>query len=373
MADKIEEPDYEALQKQWEEEVKINPKTQVFLEQYQQFDWKHLYKQYAFNKMLAYKNAAMYRDKNERQKTQWIDAAEEHLRVIQQKKLFDAQCKWRAGQEIYDEVEICFDFTVWEKDVMTCLFIEEPSTYDVELYCEYLTHSNNVELQLNGPYQWQDYEEFKEVYVTDVDNGNLPAWYEFHNSRTGNGILLTFPDIKGKLEQMYMKLAIEDKKKNAPPAAPYIPHPDANKPYLHYYDKQIHLELARQIETKEMVNIFKEYVEATAHRSTWEHENAAENFHYLSEIKDELVPIESHQDYRIALNRAVKEYRSKKIAEHLPLALEQYQRKRKLKEMGIDSFEDKDNDDFYQRLRKRNADNILLGRKLSGEPLDFNF
>lgn len=374
MIDKIEEPDFEALQKQWEEEVKNNPKTHAFLEPYNPLDWDGLYKQYAFNKMLASKHAEYYRKHNEGQRNQWINAAHEHLSIIQQKKLFDAQCRWRAGLEIFEGIDICYDFQVWEHDVINCIFLEQPSAYDIDLYCEYLlTQPCEVEFEFDGFNQWQDYEELKEAYHTNEENRNFPAWYEFHNSRTGNGILLALPDIKGKLERMYIDLGVKEKQKNKPPAPPYVPSADINKPYLNYYDKQIHLELAKKIENREMVNIFREYVEATGHKSSWEYERAQENFDYLREIKDELVSIDAHEDYRMALHIACQKYRCKKIAEHLPLALEQYQMNLQLKEIGIDSYEEKENYQFYLNLRKMYVDNILLGRKVNNEPLDFNF
>ena len=373
MSEKIEEPDYQALQKEWEEEVKINPKVQAFLEPYKQSDIQNLYQKYALNKMLAFKNAKLYRHMNESNKNQWIDIALKHLCIIQQKKLFDAQCKWRAGQEIFDDVEICYDFKIWELDVMNCLFIEQPTSYDVEMYCDYLTQGENVALEYYNANDWQDYKELKEAYAKNEENANLPDWYEFHNSRTGNGILLTLPDLKGKLEKIYLKLANEEENKHKPPTEPYIPPPDADKLFLNYYDKQIQLELARHIENKEMFNIFKEYVEATEYKGTWEYENAERNFKYLSEINEEIIPIESHQDYRVALSRACQKFRCKKIAEHLPLALEHYLTKKKLKQMGIDPYENKVNNDLYIRIRKEIAERILQGRKVNNEPLDFNF
>ncbi|MCU7618664.1 hypothetical protein NZ698_15825 [Chryseobacterium sp. PBS4-4] len=372
MSDQTEQPNYEVLQKQWEEEVKNNPITHAFLESYKKSDWDSLYKQYAFNKMLAFKHAEYYRKHNKGQKNQWMNAAKKHLAIIQQKKLFDAQCKWRAGQEIFEGVEICYDFHVLEHDIMNCHFLEQPSSYDIDLYCEYLT-SNNVEIELDGFHEWQNYEELKEAYNTNEENMSFPSWYEFHNSRTGNGILLTFPDVKGKLERMYINLGVKEKQKNQPPAPPYIPPPDADKPYLNYYDKYVHLDLAKQIENREMINIFKEYVEATEHQDTWENERAQETFNYLSGIKDELVSIDAHQDFRVALERACQKYRCQKIAEHLPLALEHYQTNQQLKQIGIDSYEEKEDYQFYLSIRKMYAENILLGRKANNEPLDFNF
>lgn len=373
MSGKKEVQDYEMLQKQWEEDLRNNPKVQTFLESYKQSDWDSLYKQYAFNKMLAYKNAEYYKKHNERQANQWTNAAHWHLSIIQQKKLFDAQCKWRADIETYEGIEICYDFEVWEHDVMNCPFLESPTAYDIDLYSQFLIRENNIELELETKDDWQDYEGLKEAYNTNEQNRNFPEWYEFHNSRTGNGILLTLPDVRGKLETFYKDLAREEKQKNAPPVPPYIPLSDVDKPYLNYYDKHVQLDLAKLIEDKEMFFIFKNFVEATEHRDNWENERAEENLNYLSNIKDELIPIEANQDYRKALRLACQKYRFKKIIENLPLALEQYKRERQLKQMGIDSYEEKEDFLFYLGLRKLHADSILLGRKVNNEPRDFNF
>lgn len=373
MIEKKEEPDYEILQKQWEEDLRNNPKVQTFLESYRQSDWDCLYRNYAFNKMLAYKDAKHYKKQNEGQENQWTNAAHRHLNIIQQKQLFDAQCKWRAGIETYEGVEICYDFELWEKDVVNCPFLESPTAYDIDLYSQFLTRDNSVEQEFEYADDWQDYEGLKEAYNNDEQNRNLPEWYEFHNSRTGNGILLTLPDVRGKLEKFYKDLARAENQKNAASVAPYIPPSDADKPFLNYYDKNVQLDLAKIIEDKEMFSIFKNFVEVTEHRDKWENQRAEENLNYLSKIKDELIPIESHQDYRVALRLACQNYRFKKIAEHLPLALEQYKREKQLKQMGIDSYKEKENYLFYLGLRKLHADSILLGRKVNNEPQDFNF
>lgn len=375
MSDQTEKKDYESLRKLWEEEVENNPKTQSFLEPYKQSDCKDLYRQYAFNKMLAYQNADYYRKHNESRQNQWIYYATRHLAVIQQKKLFDAQCRWRAGQEVFEGVEICYDFKILEKNVMSCNFLEEPNSYDIDLYCQYLIHDSSFEWYYNDySSQWQDYSGFKASYVGQMDEGNnLPAWYEFHNSRTGNGALLILPDLRGQLERQYRDLARAEKIKNSPPAPPYTPPPDADKPYLNYYDKTVHLELARQIENKEMFNMIREYVEATEHKGSWEYERAQESFTYLSDIKDELIPIEAHQDFRMALISAENKYRAKKIAEHLPIALELYHTNKKLQEIGISTYQEESDSSFDIHIRQIYADDILLGRKLSGEPEDFNF
>ncbi|WP_435522858.1 hypothetical protein [Chryseobacterium indoltheticum] len=93
------------------------------------------------------------------------------------------------------------------------------------------------------------------------------------------------------------------------------------KPYLNYYDKHVHLKLPEKIENKESIHALEEYVEATEYMSTYQYERAQLTFDSLLGIKDELVPIESHEDFRVALEKAYQRYECRKIAEHLPLNL----------------------------------------------------
>jgi hypothetical protein len=80
------------------------------------------------------------------------------------------------------------------------------------------------------------------------------------------------------------------------------------------------------------------------------------------------VPIEAHQDWRQALINAKNRYINQKIAEELPQVFEEYQLKHSL---GISASEQPDDEEktFYEELKSV----VRKGRKLNGEPEDFNF
>ena len=364
-----QKPDYAALNKQWAKELMENSAAQEYCNPYSAFSFKYFCEAYARTKSYGLQWGEMYQRLNEKKQNEWIDAGYTHLCIIQQKKLFDAQCLWRADQLDIKEIEVCFDFLVWEKDVLNCPFIEDITEQEVDWYCQYLSQ-NNVDLKQGLLSNWQDYENIKEAYATDNGNRNVPEWYDFHNGKTGNGILLILPDLRGQREKFYANLAREAMRRENPPPPPR--DPELDKPWMNFMETNLHLELAKQIEDKHTFRLMQEYVTATEHHQSYEYERAQEDFRYLSEIKDELVPIESHYDYRQALSRAVENYKCRKIAEHLYSAFRKY---KQMRYMGFQLGTEVEKEQFksFTDLGKPGKNFILKGREENGEPRDFNF
>lgn len=362
-------PDYKVLCEQWTKELRADPAVKEYCKPYKASSMKHFCEAYARTRAYGLQWGEMYEKHNEKKQNEWIDAGYEHLCIIQQKKLFDAQCLWRADQLEIREIEISFDFQIWETDVLNCPFVEPVTEQEINWYCQYLSH-NNVDLNKGWMDNWQDYGEIKEAYATDNGNRNFPEWYEFHNGKTGNGILLILPDLRGQKEEFYAELAREVKRRENPPAPPG--DAELDKPWMNFMETDLHMELAKQIEDKHTLKLMQEYVKATEHRQTYEHERAQEDFHYLSEIKDELVPIESHYDYREALSRAVENYKCRKIAEYLPSAFRKYEQMRTI---GFQLGTEKEKEQFksYTQIGNVWRELILKGREINGEPRDFNF
>ena len=362
--------DYLELSKRWAKELMENPIVQEYCKPYRSSSLEHFCKVYADTKSYGLQWGEMYERLNEEKENEWIDAGYDHLTVIQQKKLFDAQCLWRGDQLEVKEIEVSFDFIAWEKDVLNCPFIEPITEQEVEWYRQYLSQ-NNVDLSLGWMSDWQDYDEIKEAYATSNGNRNVPEWYEFHNGKTGFGILFILPDIRGEREKFYQDLGREAYKKENP-APPYVRNPELDKPFMDYNLKTMHVEVAQHIEDKHTFTLMKEYLKGTEHLRTAEHERLEEDLRYLAKIKDELIPIESHYDYREALSRAVESYKCRKIAEHLYSAFQKYNMMRK---MGFELGTEKEKNQFksYKDLGKTSKQFILKGREVNGEPKDFNF
>ncbi|PTT66912.1 MULTISPECIES: hypothetical protein [unclassified Chryseobacterium] len=362
--------DYHEFCEQWTKELLETPAVQEYCKIYQKYSMENFCKAYANIKASGLKWGEMYRRLNEEKQNEWIDAAFRHLSIIQQKKLFDAQCLWRAGQLEIKEIDITFDFRAWEEDILNCSFIAPITQQEVDWYCQYFSQ-NNAEFEQDWLQDWQDYDGIKAAYENNNENRDFPEWYDYHNGKTGNGVLLILPDIKGKKERFYQNLCIEDSQRHTPPV-PYVTDPELEKPYMNIFDINLHIALAQILEDKQTRKLITEYLKGTEHHHTYENERANENLQYLSEIKDEQIPIEAHEDYRIALSRAVENYKLKKTIEHLPLAFQKYKATYRL---GISLGTEKEKEQFknYMNMSKKWKETILRGRELNGEPKDFNF
>ena len=303
-------------------------------------------------------------DSNEYDQLKWIHTAFRHLEVILQKKLFDAQCLWRAEKETFEGVEICEDFEVWQHDVLNCPFIEPVNEDDIYLYAQYL-HIEQAEEEFNHWQNWQNYEDIKEAHNNENADEEFPEWYDFHNNRTGSGSLLLLPDIRGEKEAFYYQLHFaEQRKANKEKEKQYEEQRD-KRPSLAYYDDKVIQYFINTFENKKVQNAYREYTHANRHN------HKEERLHEIIEEllrTDEVIPIEAHEDWSKALEIALKRYRCKKIAEALPAALEQY---RMNIEMGI-AFPSEKRDN-HDDIRQMWLENILKGRKLNGDPEDLNF
>src|SRR5687767_8395140 len=60
----------------------------------------------------------------EREDLSWVNDATGRLKEIQQKKLFDMQCLWRAEKISIPAIEVSTDFDYWEEDIFNCPFLE---------------------------------------------------------------------------------------------------------------------------------------------------------------------------------------------------------------------------------------------------------
>lgn len=354
------------FQKQIEHELATEERFQKYFEGFNSESVKSFITSYAQKKAYWYRFGNFWIEQNEAEDLQWINEAEIHLSYIQQKKLFDAQCLWRAEKITIPEVEICFDFEMWERDVMNCPFIEPVNENEVELYVQYLSQ-NNVDLELGWMESWQDYHEIKEAYNDVSDTRNFPEWYDFYNGRMGTSTYMLLPDIRGEKEEFYDGLSREKEK----------PERDAKqKEWDRIRDKRPHL---KSIYDKELLEYFvrtfdnkqtQEYFEADKryNRVSGDEESLQEDIDFLLKA-DEPIAISGHHDWKEAVHKTAEQYRLKKIAEYLPAAFEQYQLNLS---MGI-LPSNKEARQNYDTIRKIWADYILNGREINGEPRDFNF
>lgn len=349
-----------AEQEQWLKELEENEKVQQYFQRFLPFSVESFKQSYLSEKSMWMQHGSYYTESMELDEVKWVYSAFEHLQTIQQKKLFDAQCLWRAEKLIIPEVEITADFMIWENDILNCPFIEPVAMDDVELYNMYLQEENKQDL--NFFEHWQDYKEIKEAYNTDNGNRNFPDWYEFYNGRRGTGVLMNLPDIRGEKEEFYRDIHFRyEREKNAAKNEEWDRNRD-KRPVLSNY---AHMDFfVTNFENKESQALYKAY--------KW----GSRNYNKEDDLRGDLdllfsaeenVPIAAHDNWMEAIRKAAESYRAKKIIEAIPQAWEQYMLNI---QTGI-AFEP--NGVSYKNLKEMIKEQILAGRVLNGEPKDLNF
>lgn len=250
--------------------------------------------------------------------------AEEMLGLILQKKLFNMQLRWRAGQLEIDEVDISYDFELWAKHIFSCPYIPTITKHEVELMKEYLLRFDEDDEVDDRYSSWQDYDEL----TRKSENGlmdDLPNWYEFYDLRMGTGVLLLLPDHKGTMENFYMDQSRKTVEQNNPQTN--IPEP---VPYLFGWGKDI-FDFAKNFEKdKHFRALFKyyKYQEEKEHRSP-DYDDLEQAVRFLLSADRPVYP-SGHLTWDKAIIAAAKEYKNMKIAEVLDFAYDEYLMMREL-------------------------------------------
>jgi hypothetical protein len=338
-------------------EVSQNPAYHKFSEAFRGGDNSSFINRYAEKKAAVLLDSNPVRDKIEYHDQVIKKWAEEMFWDVQQKKLFDLQCLWRAEKIELPGIECTWDFYHWGRHLESCIIIPHVSQDEVDLYIEFLNSSNDDIENENIFCELQDYCEFKLNYNGDEDDGSpLPEWYEFHNSRTGNGVLLTLPDIRGEKEEYYRNIFWEENRDNKV----------IDERPLIIMDDENYEALMRKIETTEFLRLYRRLNDMNYIINS--QEEVEEACHFLFNLYTD-VPIEANADWRKGIISAKNRYVNKKIAEEMPTIYEEYQMKISLGISGATDEHLMKDKIFYESLRKP----ILEGRKLKGEPEDFNF
>ena len=357
----------EERRKQWRKEMEENTAMQKYFEQFAADSVKSFIDSYFIYKNMWLEYGAMYSKMMEDDSIQWVNKASEYLEFIQQKKLFDTQCLWRAEKIELKEVQLVFDFKIWEQNVLNCPFLEPIAADEIELMQQFLAQ-DNANTEMGWFDSWQDYEEIKEAYNTDNANRNFPEWYDFYNGRKGTGVYMLLPDIRGEKEEFYVDLWRASKKKEWDENQKKYPlnNPTSQK-FINFYDKDLVAWFVSTFENKEVQHYYKAF--EWSNKNGDDKEMLEEDLELLFDA-DELVPIESNMNWKEAIKIAAQKYRLRKTAEALPEAYEQYLMNI---QMGIGFANENKLFDTFQERKQDYINSIFIGRKLNAEPEDLNF
>jgi hypothetical protein len=353
-----------------------------WFETYNRASWNSFVKDYARFKYLALTYPKLYLDRLRPKVTEFNEFAFEILKHIQQKKLFNLQCEWRAERIDLPGIEICYDFKLVSEAVMKCPFIPPVTWEEVQAYIDFLK-SANYEFQEEYPMGWQNYEDFVERDDSGYATEELPEWYEFYDLRFGTGFLMQLPDIRGEKERHYMKVYCnQPSEKPATPPKPPTPEQQAiasdyaaYKPTLFGADPKTFMEFASHFEDEETFKILQSHAKQKTHRNDFE--ELDEYYDYLKTIPGDF-PFMEANDWKDAIILTVETYKREQYAKALPRIWRQY-RKKTGDDMEANAAKymrtykiDYDALDPY-KIRDIDIKRILGGRKILGEPENFDF
>ncbi|WP_156176232.1 hypothetical protein [Hymenobacter terrenus] len=386
--------DFTGLSRLFEAELLAQPAFAEAMEPYFVQSRPHVARMYANAKAGAYIKGPMLLKRTGARFLEVREEAAHDLWEIQQKKLFDLQCRWRAEQITLPGVRHTEEFRQWEKYPEHCPWLPPITADEVALYEAYL-RSDAYEPSRN--WSWQAYDTFRRTAEgsgddaddDDSDDGyttaerrayrTLPAWYRYHDEATGAGSLLALPDVRGEKEAYYIGLTEADKAEKLAaqrargdmaaslPWHPFISSSDCS-PYFRQFE-----------DPAELPRLLRWY-EADRADVRRRQGYLFEATHWIERaLEDQAAPwpIAAHADWRLAVITAGQRAWGHRLAEVLA---EVWQEQEQNRALGLSvtgpkvygdrkPFEELDwaEEETYQPKF------ILRGRELAGEPRDFNF
>ena len=324
-------------------------------------------------------------------------AAQTCLGNIQQKKLFDKQCQWRAETFTHPAIETTSDFNYWEKNILNCPFIDPITEEDVALYIEFLQEYLGEDLTFLG--RWQDYNSYNSSVATvaklmnkqkdeDEDDDDdddyedddfedeededslMPPWYQFVNERKGDGHYLLLPDVRQEKEWKYSRIGHEEQRKKAVEQLKLFP-PDT-RPTLFVFGIEKTEAFINEVEEdpEEVLKAYRVHQQFYDNPQIDSMEFVKEAFDELDDCYESFPIVEGISDWKEAIIATAKQWKNTKITRNLPFFYQDYLFRNAT---GINNVADEDSLEAYRRMGDGYKESILLGRELSGEPRDLNF
>lgn len=349
---------------------------------YNRVSWNGFIDGYARFKNQALSLPTVHLDLLKPKVTEFNEYAYEILGHIQQKKLFNLQCEWRAERIKLPGIEIAYDFELVSKAVLECPFIPPVTWEEVQVYIDFL-QSPGFQFYNEYSVDWQDYDTLSKKDTPGYMPEEMPRWYEFYDEYFDTAFLMKLPDIRGDKEEHYFTAFYNRPSKTPPPPRPpQTPEQQAvdldyaaKKPTLFSLDMKTIMDFARHFEDEETVTILQSHAKAYTQYNDFE--ELDKYYEYLKTMPENypLVEADSWQD---AIKLTVEAYKREHYIKALPRIWRQY-RKKTGDDLEANATEhmrtykiDFDAVDPY-KMREIDVKRILGGRKALGEPENFDF
>lgn len=406
-----------------EHELRTNADYQPYFAGYTPASVAAFISAYAQRKARYVLNGPSYVQSRERRAAEFHTEAYERLWEIQQKKLFDIQCRWRAKEIDLPGVTIYQQFEEWADHPERCPFLPPITPDEVEVYRAYLLSpdcvdagdyysylrpdnwQNYADMHLTGDEEEPDRDDFYRDDEASINNdfpGNLP-WYAYYDDHHDQD-LLALPDLRGERQKYYATLHIKhchaqqaaEKAAKAAAAAGTAPAPEVVKPTFtpadlanapdpipdrdrrtmwgHYNQDSLFETIATRFDPTPRLLQLKEAMDAGIYHRDDTNDAVNHAFDVLIEAQV-LVPLEAAADWREALVAAALALRKQWLSEALTDVYEQYQQRLAL---GLEPAtpaprEGWSHEEYEEHFLQIQRDWVLAGRALCGEPQDFNY
>ncbi|MCL5031109.1 MAG: hypothetical protein M1480_19055 [Bacteroidetes bacterium] len=296
--------------------------------------------------------------------------AEKRFWDIQQKKLFDMQCEWRAEEIKIQEVVVSPEFEYWGEHISLCPFISPVTQQELELYMEFISsvpYDDKIEWVEN----WQDYDEFLSFSnvenKTEWDSREYPLWYKFHDSRTKQNFFRNLPNIRGEKESFYINKMREKRRKEWEEKEKNNPGKNAdNRPWMNSFYENCE-KFIEMFEDAKLLKLHKA-------RDRWEELNDDRDLNNAKEtlqLASEAVEMDYNENWRQGIIDAANGYRRKKILQELPKVYKDYKFRLSIS-LPFEDTHDRKYDIASVKVEHWKED-ILDAREINDEPRDFNF
>lgn len=350
-----------------------NPKYKSYFDRYEASSVKSFIEHFARHKSYLEVYGHSYERRQSERISKYSAMANKKLWEIQQRKLFDLQCRWRADMVKVPEINTTADFEYFEGRIHECTFLTPINDEEFERYMTFIEQSSLEDIMFECDSNWQDYEEFKGYYLNEgTDDEDLyletPPWYEFYENITGLSSLYMLEDIRGEKEEFYTTLFYNERNKKNGQASQsannYVPD---DRPRIPSYDDDFNGRFIEKFENQRLLNYHLYYITEDEIEGDDELEDAIQTL----KNADRNVSIKENTDWKKAVKDAANSYIKTKLIEQLPIAYKNYLFR--IESMLSFQFEETTYKTWEYSIAKYHNEAVLGGRELNGEPRDFNF
>ena len=370
-----EEIKAELIRQQTEDELKNNPAIQEYFSEYNKFSVDGFIRNYAIKKSIYITQGPVILNNRENEELKFKVLAEEALWSIQQKKLFNLQCEWRAEQVKLKGIEHCSQFLLLSANIQHCPYITPISRAELELYIKYLKSGHVGNLYWIDT--WQDYEAYKNDHLHHTQSREeeknmmatrIPSWYSFYDYHMGTDVLMNLQDQRGEKEKKYKSLA---RKQTAEEIKKQNLHRQLDdRPFINPFDAAMIEKFIKEFEDKKLMKYYRA-VEGF-NNSLDANLDVEEAISTLKHACD-AISLDSSDDWREAIIEAARNYELKQIANTLPIVFQEYHFRHENSINYTLSEIDKKRAEGAFQLCEKARKQILIGRLIAGENEDFNF